>query len=83
LGAKVEFGGARVVGDEAFFFALVEGVKFGAVDGSHGSRKPKNEKRRNGASELHHTSKRDSSTAQADIPQERNEGKCVGLLRSE
>ena len=27
--------------------------------------------------------KRDSSTAQADIPQERNEGKCVGLLRSE
>jgi hypothetical protein len=33
-----------VVGDEALFFALVEGVKFGAVDGSHGSRKPKTEK---------------------------------------
>jgi hypothetical protein len=33
-----------MIGDEAFFFALVEGVEFGAVDGSHGSRKPKTEK---------------------------------------
>jgi hypothetical protein len=72
-----------MIGDEAFFFALVEGVQFGAIDGGHGSRKPKNKKRRNDATDLHHTSKRGSSTAQADIPQERNEGKCVGLLRSE
>jgi hypothetical protein len=35
LGAEVEFGGARVIGNEAFFFALVERVEFDAVDGGH------------------------------------------------
>jgi hypothetical protein len=36
LGAKIELGGARMLGDEAFFFALMERVEFDAVDGSHG-----------------------------------------------
>jgi hypothetical protein len=35
LGAEIEFGGTRVIGDEAFFFALVEGTEAGAVDGGH------------------------------------------------
>src|SRR5580704_6224584 len=35
LCAKVEFSGARVLGDEAFFFARVEGVEFGAFDVGH------------------------------------------------
>jgi hypothetical protein len=36
LGSEIKFSGARVGGDEAFFFALVESVEFGAVDGIHG-----------------------------------------------
>ena len=38
LCAEVEFGGTRMIGDETFFFALVEGVEFGAIDDSHGDR---------------------------------------------
>jgi hypothetical protein len=35
LRAQIELGGTRVVGDEEPFFALVEGVEFGAVDVNH------------------------------------------------
>lgn len=35
LGAEVEFGGSGMVGDEAFFFALLESEKAGAIDGGH------------------------------------------------
>jgi hypothetical protein len=35
LRAQIKFGGARVVGDEALFFPLVERVKFGAIDDGH------------------------------------------------
>jgi hypothetical protein len=36
LGAEVEFSGARMIYDETFFFALMEGVQAGAVHGDHG-----------------------------------------------
>jgi hypothetical protein len=35
LGAEIEFSGARMIGNEAFFFALVEALEFGAVDGAN------------------------------------------------
>jgi len=35
LGSKIEFSGTRMPGNEALFFASVERLKFGAVDGSH------------------------------------------------
>ena len=35
LGAEIEFGGTRVIGDETFFFALVKGAEARAVDGGH------------------------------------------------
>jgi hypothetical protein len=71
-----------MIGDEAFFFALVERVEFGAVDSRHSHKTQEPQKQQRCVEECH-TSKRDSSTAQADIPQERNAGNGVGLLRSE
>ena len=38
LGAKIEFGGARMIGDETLFFAVVERMEFGAVDSAHGTK---------------------------------------------
>jgi hypothetical protein len=38
LGAEVKFGGTRMIRDEAFFFALVERMEFGAVDSAHGDK---------------------------------------------
>jgi hypothetical protein len=35
LGAKIEFRGTRMIGDEAFFFALVKRLKTSAVDVGH------------------------------------------------
>ncbi|MGB6595855.1 MAG: hypothetical protein WA621_18015 [Candidatus Acidiferrum sp.] len=38
MSAEIEFGGTRMIGDEALFFALVERVELGAVDRGHGDK---------------------------------------------